>query len=391
MKLSLKEAINIYRLMQAQGVVLYGGVQDAKLALETLENEGISVKAIAGKNVGRMIANKQIISIGELCEQGKNEVCIIAPLTKEIQDEVYKELKTHFDIVLDNFIVHWIAYFFPHDMGELEYMSCFPFNHYESPYSQQSELEVYRHCKNMNELLDLNLNLEFQIEFLPKLENYGRDFLKKMEENKFRYQSKNSYYGNGDAVLLHSVIREWHSRKVIEIGSGFSTCVVLDTREYWSDCSDITITCIEPYPERLYSRIKDSDEIDIRRTFVQNVNLKEFESLEENDILFIDSSHVTRTGGDIPYEYFEILPRLKSGVLIHIHDMFYPFTYPEKWVLDGRAYNETYVLRALLMNSNRYQIVFWNDLMLKRCSSLISENNFPQNFLDGGSLWLRKC
>ena len=111
MKLSLKEAINIYRLMQAQGVVLYGGGQDAKLALETLENEGISVKAIAGKNVGRMIANKQIISIGELYEQGKNEVCIIAPLTKEIQDEVYKELKTHFDIVLDNFIVHWIAYF----------------------------------------------------------------------------------------------------------------------------------------------------------------------------------------------------------------------------------------------------------------------------------------
>lgn len=384
MKLSLKQAIKIYGLMQENGVVLYGAGKEGMLALHTLEREGIKIHEIADQQVGKSIGNRHTVSIETLYELEDNEVCIITPRQK--LPKIYERLKEHFDIVIDNFVIHWIAYFYPRDMDELEYMKSFPFNHYESPYSQNNELEIFRRYRGANTISDLKINIDAQLNFLSKLAVYGCDFLEKKAENKFRYRSDNTFFNDGDAVLLHSIIREYKPHRIIEIGSGFSTCVMLDTKEYWVDCAKIQVTCIEPYPERLYSNIKNFDEINIKNTFVQNVDLCEFESLEANDIVFIDSSHVIRTGGDVPFEIFEILPRLRSGVLIHFHDIFYPFTYPEKWILEGRAYNEAYILRALLMNSDAYEIVFWNDFMAATHSGQISENSF----LGGGSLWIRK-
>lgn len=291
---------------------------------------------------------------------------------------------------MDNFIVHWMAYFLPRDMGELEYKSCFPFNHYESPFSQSNELKIFRKYTDAASVSDVDMNIDAQLEFLVKLEGCGYDFIKKKAENKFRYRSENTFFHEGDAILLHSIIREWHPRRIIEIGSGFSTCVMLDTKEYWENCNGLQVTCVEPYPERLYSNLKDTDKVDIRTCFVQNMDIQEFESMEANDIVFIDSSHVVKTGGDIPYEIFEVLPRLHSGVLIHFHDIFYPFTYSEKWLLEGRAYNEAYILRALLMNSNAYEIIFWNDFMAKKYRGQLSKNSVMKEYFGGGSLWLRK-
>ncbi len=115
-----------------------------------------------------------------------------------------------------------------------------------------------------------------------------------------------------------------------------------------------------------------------------------FKKLEENDILFIDSSHVAKVGSDVMYEYFDILPVLKSGVIIHVHDMFYPFEYPEEWIKQGRAYNELYIVRALLMDSKKYKIIFFNDMMVKKYYEKYQESwmgNYP---IFGGSLWLQK-
>jgi hypothetical protein len=111
--------------------------------------------------------------------------------------------------------------------------------------------------------------------------------------------------------------------------------------------------------------------------------------LESGDILFIDSSHVGRAGGDVPWVYFNILPRLKSGVLIHIHDILYPFTYPETWLKQGRSYNEAFIVRALLMNSNRYKMIFFNDMMISKYENEYKEGWSTGNKPFGGSLWLR--
>lgn len=146
---------------------------------------------------------------------GGHEVCIVTPLQISFGGEIYQELGKYFEIVINNFIVHWMAYFFPNDIDELRYMSCFPFNHYESPYSQQNELDIYRKCKNGNEdeLLELNLNIESQLKFLPKMLEYANDFEDKREKKIFRYRENNSYFRLGDALTLHSMIREYHPKK----------------------------------------------------------------------------------------------------------------------------------------------------------------------------------
>ena len=136
--------------------------------------------------------------------------------------------------------------------------------------------------------------------------------------------------------------------------------------------------------------VKDKNNICIYQNVVQNVDLDLFKKLEENDILFIDSSHVAKVGSDVMYEYFDILPVLKSGVIIHVHDMFYPFEYPEEWIKQGRAYNELYIVRALLMDSKKYKIIFFNDMMVKKYYEKYQESwmgNYP---IFGGSLWLQK-
>ncbi len=206
-----------------------------------------------------------------------------------------------------------------------------------------------------------------------------------------RYTEDNDMFSLPDALLLHSMIREYKPKRIVEIGSGYSTFVILDTMEYFME-DDSSIICIEPYPDRLFSRLRKSDreKITIYEQFVQNVPLELFQKLDAGDILFIDSSHVAKMGGDILWEYFYILPCLKPGVLIHIHDMFYPFTYPLGWMREGRAYNEAFIVRALLMNSREYQVLAWNDMMLKECNDEYLENWKRAYMPYGVSMWLQK-
>ncbi len=118
------------------------------------------------------------------------------------------------------------------------------------------------------------------------------------------------------------------------------------------------------------------------------MDLRIFDDLGGNDILFLDTSHIVKTGGDVTFWLFNILPRLKSGVIIHIHDIFWPFEYTEEWIKQQKCYNEIYLIRAFLMNNADYQILFFNSFMEKKYSDLI---NVPQLYKgNGGSLWLKK-
>jgi len=119
---------------------------------------------------------------------------------------------------------------------------------------------------------------------------------------------------------------------MIEVGSGFSSLLIADvnTRFLNNSCK---FQCIEPYPrEFLVGGVAGVSELIVQK--VQDIPPGYFETLDEGDILFIDSSHVCKTGSDVNFLYFEILPRLKPGVLIHIHDIFLPLEYPQEWVID---------------------------------------------------------
>ena len=123
------------------------------------------------------------------------------------------------------------------------------------------------------------------------------------------------------------MIRYLHPKNIIEAGLGFSTAVALNTNQYYFN-NKINLTCIEPYPKLLKSLLNRDDSLTIKETKIQEVSLSEFQKLNENDdILFIDTSHISKVGSDVNYIIHEILPSLKSGVYIHIHDIHYPFEY----------------------------------------------------------------
>jgi hypothetical protein len=116
-----------------------------------------------------------------------------------------------------------------------------------------------------------------------------------------------------------------------------------------------------------------------------------FDDLSAGDILFIDSTHIVKTGSDVCCELFEILPRLPAGVLVHFHDIFWPFEYGEDWVLnENRSWNEIYALRAFLTYNSQFEIIFFNDFFRQFRRDLIAQT-YPK-FLNntGGAIWLRR-
>lgn len=166
----------------------------------------------------------------------------------------------------------------------------------------------------------------------------------------------NPMYGPGDAEIFYSIIRYLKPRRLIEIGSGCSTMlakVALDrNRDEGHDSEHI---CIEPYPAPWLQKVKVARLIQQR---VETLDPKYFEQLEENDILFIDSSHVVRIGGDVQFEYLEILPRLKPGVFVHVHDIYLPFEYPLSWVRDRKWFwTEQHLVQAFLAFNCAFEVV----------------------------------
>ena len=239
----------------------------------------------------------------------------------------------------------------------------------------------------------INLQVEDQLKLITKLAEYYKELPDWESESKkhLRYKYKNSEYKYCDAILLFCMIRHLKPHRIIEIGSGFSSCLILDTNELFFD-NEIVTNFIDPYPQRLISHLRESDKekIIISQSRVQDVDLKEFSLLESNDILFLDSSHICKTNSDVNHILFNVLPILSTGVYIHFHDIFYPFEYPKHWVYEGRAWNEAYFLRAYLSYNNDFRIILMNTYMENFYESFFREN-FPLCFkARGGSIWLRK-
>lgn len=200
--------------------------------------------------------------------------------------------------------------------------------------------------------------------------------------------TRNSQFSWLDSRTLFSTLRELHPQRMIEIGSGFSSLLAADVNRRFLG-GKLELTCIEPYPRpflrqgvRGISRLIESR--------VQDVPLATFADLEADDILFIDSSHVSKTGSDVNFIYFEILPRLRPGVIVHIHDIFFPHDYPKHWVLDlGIHWNEQYLVRAMLMDSQGFEVLFGCAYVLDRFPDLVRQV-LGGDLYGGGSLWLRR-
>jgi hypothetical protein len=273
--------------------------------------------------------------------------------------------------------------------------SCYPPGHFYSTIISVQDVKRRQNEIWCNESIDgiegIDLNADEQIRLVKEFEQYYEEVpftASKSISN--RYFFENEFYLYTDAIFLYSMIRHFKPKQIIEIGSGFSSSVMLDTNELFFNNS-IKFTFIEPYTGRLKSLLKDNDynSVTILEKDVQEIEIDTFKKLNNGDILFIDSTHVVKTGSDVNYIIFEILPKLNKGVLIHFHDIFYPFEYPKDWVFMGRNWNEDYFLRSFLMYNNQFDIKLFSHYLHIHHKQIF--NNMPLCFKNtGGNLWLIK-
>lgn len=238
----------------------------------------------------------------------------------------------------------------------------------------------------------VRLNDEQQLSLLRQFGAYQADIPFFRQDEGLRYRPLNDMFNWSDVVTLYCMMRHFRPRTIVEVGSGFSSAVMLDTADRFLDYP-VQLTCIEPFePGRLYSVLRPQDHArtTIVQQRVQDVDLALFASLGENDILFVDSSHVAKFGSDVCHLLFHVLPHLSRGVLIHFHDVLWPFEYLQAWLLRGWAWNEAYFLRSFLQFNDTFSILFFNSYLGNVHTAAVHEYS-PLSAVDsGGSLWLRK-
>jgi hypothetical protein len=270
----------------------------------------------------------------------------------------------------------------------------FPLGHFYSPVADPNNIrsreeQLWRQSDEMAGIdLDVSDQLRLLRELLPFTE--GINYPLEQPANPYTYFYRNDQYPVLDAEFLHAGLRLFRPKKMIEVGSGFSSLVTAEVnRRYFGN--SIEFTCIEPYPRQFL--VDGVDGVSgLLQQKVEDVDLSFFGRLQSSDILFIDSSHVSKIGSDVNYLFFEVLPCLRKGVLVHFHDIFLPDEYPKIWAIDqGRNWNEQYLLRAFLQYNTDWQVIWSAHFMGTRHTSAVRETfaRYPE-FGGGGSFWIRR-
>jgi hypothetical protein len=271
---------------------------------------------------------------------------------------------------------------------------AFPPGHFYSPIPSMTEVRRQENqiFARPEQIPGIVLNVRGQKEIITAFAQYFSQIeLSEKKRPGARFYYDNPNYGRGEAIIYAAMLRHLRPRRVIEIGSGYTTLLLLDTLDQMN-LRETEITCIEPVPELLQSLLspEDARRVQIHACVAQDSDLAWFEDLQSDDILFVDSTHVSKVGSDVNFILFEVLPRLRSGVHIHFHDIYYPFEYPKPWVFGGRNWNEAYLLRAFLQYNNAFAIECFNSY-LGQCHPDWFRETDPK-FLShhGSSLWLRR-
>lgn len=269
------------------------------------------------------------------------------------------------------------------------FVGVFPISdHYYEPFLGRSA----NNQAKKRSLPGIKFNIENQLLFLKNF-NYQNELIEisSLPVSHLNYSFSKGPFRSGDAEILYNIVRFLKPKKIIEIGCGHSSLLIhhaianTSKGEVNYRCHHI---CIEPYEAGYLSKL----DVEFIKKPVEQMDLNLFESLEDGDILFIDSSHIIRPGGDVLFEYLEILPRLKKGVYIHIHDIFSPNDYLKEWVEDGvNFWNEQYLLEAFLSCNDNFKVVCSVNLLknsyyanLKEVCPFLSEEREP------GSFWIQR-
>jgi len=231
-------------------------------------------------------------------------------------------------------------------------------NHYYEP---QFDFRKIKHSfSDERSLPAIDWNIQEQLQTLRAFIHTGE--LEHIPAEKpitggLNYYWNNGSFESGDAEYWYQLIRTKRPNKIIEVGSGNSTLMAINAiRRNREDDPDYRCkhVCIEPYEMPWLEK----SGVTVVRKKVEDIDISFFSELESGDILFIDSSHMIRPEGDVLFEYLQLLPSLKAGVIVHVHDIFSPRNYPDEWLRDKvRFWNEQYLLEAFLSHNASWKIV----------------------------------
>ena len=218
---------------------------------------------------------------------------------------------------------------------------------------------------------------------LQELSRFAGDFAQIVESG--RWDPRNPAFTHNDASTYYCMVRHLRPKRIVEVGGGYSTQLASLAAEANGSGQ---ITCIEPHPGDPLKKL----DIRLIESRVQDADAGEFGKLEQGDVLFVDSSHVSKIGSDINHLFFKVLPALARGVYVHFHDIFLPYEYLQEWIKEKMLFwNEQYLLRAFLMGNSEWSIRLpvhrlsqtRPDLLQKSCPS-------PTERVMGGSFWIQR-
>lgn len=266
--------------------------------------------------------------------------------------------------------------------------------HFYSPVPDTTELYKTKDLWNVeSDFSKVNYNVHFENELSDAFLRYRKEYEDLPSLQDLVKKGYGPGYGEIEALIHHCFIRYFKPKTIIEVGSGISTFFSSNALSMnLVDGTDSKLICIEPFP---YDNLKSIPGIhQILEEKVQNVPIDFFQKIEENDVLFIDSSHSVKIGSDVNYLLLDILPNLRKGVLIHIHDIPFPYLYPSEDLIFNhhQFWQEAVLLKALLMNNSEFEIIFCSsfvhykrpELLQKMFSNYDREKHFPS------SIWLKK-
>ena len=231
--------------------------------------------------------------------------------------------------------------------------------------------------------------LQFLRDVCPQFADEYNHFPDHQTEVAHEYYFKNNFFEVMDGSVAWCMLRHLQPQRILELGSGFSTLLMADAVRRNGNIRDYMV--VDPYP----NAVVRAGVPGVSRVLIQPAEPLDpalFAALEDGDLLFIDTSHVIKLGGEVNFLFLEMLPQLKSGVTVHIHDIFLPHQYPMMWVKERRQFwTEQYLLQAFLCFNSAFEVLFANAYMWARHPEEVAAT-FPRapRHMGGASFWIRR-
>ncbi len=301
-------------------------------------------------------------------------------------------LKKALQMKWENFL--WTKLF---SFGQVFGLSILP-SHFYSPVPNTKELRrTFRRWYSPSDMLGVEMNLPAQVEFMAHLVPFREECVELPDFHAVSQMGLGEGYALVDAHLLYAMLRFLQPHRLVEVGSGVSTWFEREAlkRNQQETGAASELVCIEPYPRKGLLALAERGDVKLLRTPVQDVDVSWFKQLQSGDVLFIDSSHVLKLDSDVYYLYLEVLPRLNKGVVVHIHDIFFPYPTPEPetWIFrQHQFWNEVPLVQAMLMHSTAWRVLVCGSY-LDWCSPETLQtvfNVYKPRETAVSSLWLQK-